>query len=119
MVTHHDRLARFGIGFLIEYNGGQFLVLDPTVGASGEVKFTTGLLAILHHFSCRMHGQQRSHQSKALPNSATEESVLSMARNFEVRLQRNRKGLGTTEGATTKTLDGCGENDANRVAGMG
>jgi predicted site-specific integrase-resolvase len=43
VVTHRDRLARFGIDalqFLIEHNGGQFVVLDPTVGASREAELT-------------------------------------------------------------------------------
>ncbi|HSN23304.1 MAG TPA: IS607 family transposase [Methylomicrobium sp.] len=118
VVTHRDRLARVGMDalqFLIEYNGGQFVVLDPTVGASGEAELTADLLAILHHFSGRMHGQ-RSHQSKAstpVPNSATEESVPSMVRDFEIRLQRHRKTPGTAEGAATKSLDGCGENNSS------
>ena len=124
VVTHRDRLARFGIDalqFLIEYNGGQFVVLDPTVGASREAELTADLLAILHHFSCRMHGQ-RSHQGKAnptLPNSDTEESIPSMVRDFEIRVQRNRKALGITEGGTPDTLDGCGENDISGATGVG
>jgi predicted site-specific integrase-resolvase len=124
VVTHRDRLARFGIGaleFLIEHNGGQFVVLDPTVGASREAELTADLLAILRHFSCRML-RPSSHQSKTpanLSDSATAESVPSMVRDFESRLQRHREALGTSKGAAAETLDGCSESNIVGVAGMG
>ena len=113
VVTHRDRLARFGIDaihFLIECNGGQLLVLDQTVGTSREAELTTDLLAILHHFSGRMHGQ-RSHQGKAaatLPDSTAAESVPAMVRDFKIRLQRHRKTSGAAQGATAEKLDGGG-----------
>ncbi|CAK0775150.1 putative resolvase [Gammaproteobacteria bacterium] len=110
VVTHRDRLARFGsdaLQFLIEYHGGQFVVLEPTVGASREAELTAELLVILHHFSCRM-SVQRGHSSKTsenLPNCATAESVLTMVRDFEIRLQRHRKAFENTERIASETVE--------------
>ena len=61
IVAHRDRLARFGgeiIQFLVEQNGGEVVVLDPTVH-SPAAELTTDWLAILHLFSCRMYGLRR------------------------------------------------------------
>ena len=67
VVTHRDRLARFGyelIEFLVQENGGKLVVLDDGVNEpSEESKLTTDLLSILHHFSCRAYGK-RSHQNQ-------------------------------------------------------
>lgn len=70
VVTHRDRLARFGfelIEFLIQENGGKLVVLNNgSVEPSPESKLTTDLLSILHHFSCRAYGH-RSHQNTKNP----------------------------------------------------
>ena len=61
VVAHRDRLARFGfelIQWLVEQNGGSVLVLNQP-DASPESELTEDLLAILHSFSCRMHGLRR------------------------------------------------------------
>ena len=61
IVAHRDRLARFGgeiIQFLVEQNGGEVVVLDPTVH-SPAAELTDDWLAILHLFSCRMYGLRR------------------------------------------------------------
>ena len=61
VVAHRDRLARFGfelIAWLVEQNGGSILVLNQP-DASPESELTEDLLAILHSFSCRMHGLRR------------------------------------------------------------
>ena len=61
MVAHRDRLARFGfelIEWLVEQNGGAVVVLNQS-DASPESELTEDLLAILHTFSCRMHGLRR------------------------------------------------------------
>ena len=61
VVAHRDRLARFGfelIQWLVEQNGGEVLVLNQP-DASPESELTEDLLAILHAFSCRMHGLRR------------------------------------------------------------
>ncbi len=58
VIAHRDRLARFGIDlirYLIEQNGGELVVLDKTEH-SPEEELTADLLAILHVFSCRLHG---------------------------------------------------------------
>ena len=56
-----DRLARFGfelIEWLVQQNGGRVVVLNQQ-DASPESELTEDLLAILHTFSCRMHGLRR------------------------------------------------------------
>lgn len=81
IVAHRDRLCRFGFQlfeYLFEQNGGELLVLDkPEVSPQQEL--TEDLLAILHVFSCRMHGLRRYEnqikEDKNLSDSATESSV--------------------------------------------
>ena len=61
VVAHRDRLARFGfelIEWLVQQNGGAVVVLNQP-DASPESELTEDLLAILHTFSCRMHGLRR------------------------------------------------------------
>ena len=61
VVAHRDRLARFGfelIEWLVEQNGGNVVVLDQP-DRSPESELTEDLLAVLHTFSCRMHGLRR------------------------------------------------------------
>ena len=61
VVAHRDRLARFGfelIQWMAEQNGGQILVLDNT-DHSPRQELTEDILAILHTFSCRLHGLRR------------------------------------------------------------
>jgi predicted site-specific integrase-resolvase len=53
-----DRLCRFGFElfqFMAEQNGGKIVVLDRIVHCP-ETELTNDLLAILHVFSCRIHG---------------------------------------------------------------
>ena len=61
VVAHRDRLARFGfelIEWLAEQNGGGVVVLGNT-DYSPEQELTQDILAILHTFSCRLHGLRR------------------------------------------------------------
>lgn len=65
VVACRDRLTRFGFElfqYMAEQNGGEVLVLDNTVHCP-ETELTADLLAILHVFSCRMHGL-RSYSKK-------------------------------------------------------
>lgn len=115
MVSHRDRLARFGydiIEFLVNRNGGEIVVLDNFVSTSKESELTADLLAILHHFSCGMHGA-RSHQSKKdkdLSEQEPKEDLSAMVRDFKNRLQRNSKSLKL--GEQTETLDGSSEDNS-------
>ena len=124
VVAHRDRLARFGfdlIAFLVERNGGEVLVLDQPVEQSRDAELTADLLAILHHFACRMHGR-RSHQGKTnpdLPDDGTEEPVSAVARNLKIRLQRDRQASRVTQGGTGEALDGGGEDRPAEPAGLG
>ncbi len=120
-VVHRDRLARFGIElirFLIEHNGGELLVLDPYVESSKEAELTQDLLAILHHFSCRMHGS-RSHSGKTdsvLSEQAAAYVVEKMARDFTLCLQRDGETLEPAERDETSALDGGGEDNSIDIA---
>ena len=61
VVAHRDRLARFGvelIQWLAEQNGDGVLVLN-NADYSPEQELTQDILAILHTFSCRLHGLRR------------------------------------------------------------
>lgn len=81
VVAHRDRLCRFGfelIGYLFEQNGGEIMVLDHAE-VSPQRELTEDLLAILHVFSCRMHGLRRYEnqikEDKDLSDTRTEDSV--------------------------------------------
>lgn len=118
VVAHRDRLARFGVDairFLIEENGGELLVLDPYVETSKGAELTADLLAILHHFSCRMHGQ-RSHvtgeKNPHLPNASTEELIQALVWHLKKDLQPDGGSSEPTEGIASGALDGCGEADS-------
>jgi len=65
VVACKDRLCRFGFElfqFMAEQNGGRVVVQGKTVHCP-ETELTSDLLAILHVFSCRMHGL-RSYSKK-------------------------------------------------------
>ena len=94
VVSHKDRLARFGFDLieqLVHHHGGRIVVLDPYVSTSPQSELTADLLAILHHFACKMHGA-RSHQGKKtadLSGSKATQDLPAMVRDFQIRLQRN------------------------------
>ena len=78
VVAHRDRLARFGfelLQWLAETNGGEIVVLGNT-DHSPEQELTEDILAILHTFSCRLHGLRRYSQAikedTALSDAGTE-----------------------------------------------
>jgi predicted site-specific integrase-resolvase len=65
VIACRDRLCRFGFElfeFMVEQNGGEIVVLDQSVHCP-QTELTADLLAILHVFSCRMHGL-RSYSKK-------------------------------------------------------
>ena len=77
VIAHRDRLARFGIDlirYLIEHNGGELVVLDQTAHSPQE-ELTADLLAILHVFSCRLHGlrsyRDKIKEDKSLSDNST------------------------------------------------
>lgn len=105
VVAHRDRLARFGIDavrFLIEANGGELMVLDPYVETNKSAELTADLLAILHHFSCKMHGQRSHHTGEtgsSLPDASAEELIQALVWNLKESLQRDGGSPEATEGA--------------------
>ena len=120
VVAHRDRLARFGFGlieFLVETNSGRIVVLDPGVGHSAESELTEDLLAILHHFSCRMHGS-RSHQGQKnspVSHARPAESFSEVVRGLALRVQ---PGGGAPEDRKS-ALDGLVEGHPSEPVGMG
>ena len=93
VVAHRDRLARFGfelIEWLVGQNGGNIVVLNQSDG-SPESELTEDLLAILHTFSCRMHGLRRYRtaiaQDTGLSQQAAEGSDSDLAGRQSVDLQ--------------------------------
>jgi len=65
VIACRDRLCRFGFElfeFMAKQNGGEIVVLSNPVHCP-ESELTADLLAILHVFSCRMHGL-RSYSKK-------------------------------------------------------
>jgi predicted site-specific integrase-resolvase len=110
VVAHRDRLARFGfdlIKFLVEKNGGELLVLDSTL-ASAEAELTADLLALLHHFSCRMHGMGSNigKENKALSECRAKETVQKLVRCISTGVQQDGGTSQSTKRKKTKTLDG-------------
>ena len=71
VVACRDRLCRFGFElfeFMVKQNGGEILVLSNPA-YSPETELTADILAILHVFSCRMHGlKSYSQKIKEDPN---------------------------------------------------
>ena len=77
VVVHRDRLARFGfelIEWLVQQNGGNVVVLNQS-GGSPESELTEDLLAILHTFSCRMHGLRRYRAAIAQDTGLSQQSA--------------------------------------------
>ena len=77
VVAHRDRLARFGfelIEWLVQQNGGTVVVLSQS-DASPESELTEDLLAILHTFSCRMHGLRRYRSAIAQDTGLSQRSA--------------------------------------------
>ena len=61
VVTHKDRLCRFGfdlVEWIVQKNGGRIVVLNDT-SASPQQELIADVLSILHVFSCRMHGLRK------------------------------------------------------------
>ena len=93
VVAHRDRLARFGfelIEWLVQQNGGSVVVLHQS-DARPESELTEDLLAILHTFSCRMHGLRRYRtaiaQDTGLSQQAAEGSDSDLAGRESLDLQ--------------------------------
>ncbi len=78
VVTHRDRLARFGfdlIEWLLERNGGKVVVLSKSAHTSPTDELLQDLLAVLSVFAARMDGLRKYRdqiaQDSALSDSAT------------------------------------------------
>jgi predicted site-specific integrase-resolvase len=84
VVACKDRLCRFGfdiISWIIEQNAGKVVVLNQ-ISFSPERELVTDLLAIIHVFSCRLHGLRsyKSQINQDLSKPRTEEVVQTMDR---------------------------------------
>ncbi|NEO52027.1 MAG: IS607 family transposase [Okeania sp. SIO3B5] len=61
VVACRDRLTRFGfelIEYMVEQNGGKIVVLDQSEHCP-ESELVQDILAIIHLFSCRLHGLRK------------------------------------------------------------
>lgn len=79
VVAHRDRLCRFGfelIEYIIKLAGGEIVVLKES-SLSPEQELTTGILSIIHVFSCRLHGLRnyKSNIREAVSDDRTEEDT--------------------------------------------
>jgi predicted site-specific integrase-resolvase len=92
VVSHKDRLCRFGyelIDYQIRNTGGEIVVLNQK-DKTYQQELTEDLLAILHVFSCRMHGRRSYSKVKEdsyLPKSEPEEIIEALVRSLKIRLQ--------------------------------
>ena len=66
IVAHKDRLCRFAFDFLewICKRGDTNLVVEEQVLRSTEQELTEDLVAIIHVFSCKLHGSRRYKKEK-------------------------------------------------------
>lgn len=79
IVAHKDRLSRFCYGlikWIIEFNGGELVVLDDENAKSSEQELAEDLLSIIHIFSCKQMGKRKykKHEDKVETNTTTEEN---------------------------------------------
>jgi predicted site-specific integrase-resolvase len=79
VVAYKDRLCRFGfdlISWIIEQNAGKIVVLNQT-GFSPERELINDLRAIVHVFSCRLHGLRnyKSQINQDLSEHRTKETI--------------------------------------------
>ena len=66
VVTHRDRLSRFGydlIELLVKKAGGSITVIDDERNKTSEQELSEDLLSIIHIYSCRQMGK-RSYKAK-------------------------------------------------------
>lgn len=82
VVAHRDRLARFGfdlLEWLIEWNGGEVVVLSKSHHTSSPAELLQDLRAILSVFAARMPGLRKYRdeiaQDSTLSDSNTEDTV--------------------------------------------
>jgi putative resolvase len=80
MVSHRDRLCRFGfelIEWILIKNDTKLVVLDKTENKSSSEELAEDVLAIIHVFSCREMGKRRykSSKDKVAADKGTEESA--------------------------------------------
>lgn len=72
VVTHRDRLSRFGfdlIRLIVEKAGGVITVIDDEQNKTTEQELSEDLLSIIHIYSCRQMGK-RKYKNKDAPQNA-------------------------------------------------
>lgn len=87
MVSHKDRLTRFGfdlIKTIIAHFGGEVVVLNDVPDEHPQQELTRDLLAILHVYACRMHGQRRYKKAEEKPAQQESANILYDARTASV-----------------------------------
>ena len=79
VVSHRDRLTRFGFDLIkttVAYFGGEIVVLNDVPDEHPQQELTRDLLAILHVYACRMHGQRRYKKTEKDPAQQESTNVL-------------------------------------------
>ena len=70
VVTHRDRLCRFGfelLEYIIKKGGGTLVVIDDEKHKTSDQELAEDLLSIIHVYSCRQMGK-RSYSGRKLKN---------------------------------------------------
>jgi predicted site-specific integrase-resolvase len=97
VVACRDRLARFGfdlIDYVIKRSGGDIVVLNQ-ITASPTTELVSDLLAIVHGFSCRLHGlrkyKRQIKEDTDLPDGLPAVAAAPVAGNEQVALQSHTR----------------------------
>lgn len=93
VVTHRDRLARFGfelIEWIVNERGSEIVVLEQSI-REPERELSEDLLTIIHVFSCRLYGMRnyKSPKNKDVAQKVAKEHTVSVLRQLSVHLQQN------------------------------
>ncbi|CAM9693224.1 unnamed protein product [Ectocarpus fasciculatus] len=109
VIAHRDRLCRFAFDFLewICRRGNTRIVVQDQVIRSSEQELTEDLVAIIHVFSCKLHGSRRYRNKGEKDTSKTGERTGESAQKVdevcETNIQRSSKARQGQEGQGQST----------------
>lgn len=104
VIAHRDRLCRFAFDFLewICRRGNTRIVVQDQVIRSSEQELTEDLVAIIHVFSCKLHGSRRYRNKGAKDTAKTSEGTGESAQKVdevcETNIQRSSEARQGQEG---------------------
>lgn len=114
VIAHRDRLCRFAFDFLewICKRGSARIVVQDQVIRSSEHELTQDLVAIIHVFSCKLHGSRRyknkGTQDSSQTNEGARESTTPVDEFSTKDLQRSLTTRQGQEGQTQPTSEQTG-----------